>query len=270
MDITPNIRRVLINSKLDQISDVVGNFNNVINAQVLNSSYENEKIELSLKKESPYKLGLTGLLGGLLGGLILVFLAYNFITTSSHQKLWFWFFLFLPLGIFILYSRYIKKEGIVFHAEVKPMEKKDVYIMEIRGYEESGELKSLIQSDIDPLFHFMTNKSLNLAELPQETFLELVDRVGKEERAQKEAKEKARQEAIEQARRKVGLDQDPVGELSKVKSIDQRQKKLKCKCPNPDCGKTYFVKSHNLGRRAKCRNCGESFLVKSCEDNANH
>lgn len=93
MDITPHIRRVLINSKLDKISDVVGNFDNVINAQVLNSSYDNEKIEISLKKESPNKLGFTGLLGGLLGGLILVFLAYNFITTSSHYKFWFWFFL---------------------------------------------------------------------------------------------------------------------------------------------------------------------------------
>ena len=270
MGITPHIRRVLIKSKLDQIFEVAHGFDNVIDARVLNSAYENEKIDLSLRKESPYKLSIAGVLVSVAIGLIVAFLGMSRVIMSDFPRLLFWCFVFSPLVIYLLYYRYIKKQGVFYYIEVRPADEKDIYIMEIRGSEESGDFESVVQSDVKRLFDFMSNKSVNFAELPKEAFTEWLTRAGKEAEAQKKAKEKARQEAIEQARRKVGLDQEPVGEVSKVKSIDQREKKSKCKCPNPDCGKTYFVKAHNLGRRAKCKNCGESFVLKPCEDNPNH
>lgn len=256
-------RRILINSKPDQLSNIVANFNNVINAQLLNSSYKNGKIAISLRKRSPYKFGVTGVLAALLGGLILICFEYSFIITSSDQKFWFWFCLFLPFGLFILAYHYIKKEGVGYNIKVDPMEKKDVYIMEIWGHEGSGQLKSLVQSDIDCLVRFMADKALNLSELPQETFLERMDREGKEAKAQKEAKEKARQDAIEEARRKVGLVQNPSSEISKIRSIDQHQKKLKCKCPNTNCGKIFVVKKDYVGKAARCKYCGTSFVVRA-------
>ena len=38
---------------------------------------------------------------------------------------------------------------------------------------------------------------------------------------------------------------------------------IKVQCPNPDCGKVYFVKDHFAGKRGRCADCGKIVTVPS-------
>src|SRR4051794_8019486 len=39
-------------------------------------------------------------------------------------------------------------------------------------------------------------------------------------------------------------------------------------CPNPACGKSATVPETHLGRKVRCKHCGETFLAQSAKDTA--